>query len=180
VYKSNQAGIAHLVAILGVVLICAIGGVTYYVVSKNSNNNESNHNVASQQATSQTSTQSKSTSLSQAAFAAELKKVSDPDKQQVASLLAADCGTNAGMQVINNLNDPQRFLIKGYFARARVDCDGGGFTAYLTKDDEGNWKIIEKTQQAPNCENFDNEVGLSRDIVKTCYDEKTLQERDVQ
>ncbi len=168
----NQAGFATLgIVALAVVIIGLVGGAGY-LVSKN--NTDSKKSAVTQQSNDP----AKSIHATKPAFG-YATTVTDPDKQKIIALLIPKCGGDAEQTLAAISTDPQKFVIKGYYARVTVQCDGGGFTSYLTKDDAGIWTVLENTQQAPNCKYFDNTPGISADVATTCYDENTLKERTI-
>ncbi len=175
--NNNQQGVAPLFIVVAAVVIAAVLGVGY-LAGKHSNKTDDRQASVIQS----TSTKKQAHTIqSTAAPKATLSTVTDPDKKAIIIQLTSVCGNGAQQGLIDNSNSADKFVIRGYFARVNTACnDGGGFVAYLSKDDVGKWTIIEKTQQAPNCKYWDNEVGVSADIVTTCYDATTLKERQRQ
>lgn len=175
--KTNQCGFAPIAIIAIIVVSCTLLATGYAVYTENHDKKTSQSTSVPQSNNQVSSSDPDSTNLKNEKTTTP---ITDPDKKKIIALLVKDCGADGEQKLSSLANDSQKFVVKEYYARVNVACTEGSYMAYLEKDDAGNWKIIEKTQQAPNCKNFDNSVGLSREIVSSCYDESSMKEREVQ
>lgn len=151
---NSQKGFTLVEALLLILVVAIVGFGAYFVGKGQDEKNMEN------------TTSTKSSKDSEKRPTEKIKQLSN--KEQIAKLVDETC-PGEGLTIVN---DSERTVINGSFARVSVGCEeGGGFAGYLQKK-SGTWSYLVKTQDTPSCADFDN-LGVPASIVDECYDEAT-------
>ncbi len=174
--KNNQAGVAHLITLLAVVVIVLIGIIGWRIWNKNEKklNNGATIDILNTKTDnpSTASLKEKDNTLAESKNAVGLTLT---EKQGILTVVNAYCqkmDTTKTSSVTGNLDDSQLTKRHGDFVIASLDCQFNGETLgsgrrFILQNNAG-WIVLSAGQMEPDCSVVDGK-NMPADITQ-CYD----------